>query len=116
LLTHQKRHQCCIDLSTNTLRIQSTEIPFLAEHELPDKARRRGEADIAGELGDAASQGIQAGVASPTQAKKDFPGAGQALGGSSRAAAGTTVPTNAAPRVKEDDIETVSRSPFNRHI
>ncbi|GFZ43430.1 DNA damage-inducible protein 1 [Saitozyma sp. JCM 24511] len=118
-----KRHQCCIDLSTNTLRIQNTEIPFLAEHELPDKARRRGEADIAEELGDAASQGIQAGVASPTQAKKSFPGQGQSLGagasGSGAASSsgaggagpsgtgGTTVPTNTESRVKEEDVQTL---------
>ncbi|RSH90394.1 DNA damage-inducible protein 1 [Saitozyma podzolica] len=120
-----KRHQCCIDLSTNTLRIQNTEIPFLAEHELPDKARRRGEADIAEELGEAASQGIQAGVASPTQAKKSFPGQGQSLGAgasgsgdaSSSAAGGagagpsgtggTTVPTNTESKVKEDDVQTL---------
>lgn len=37
-----KRHQACIDLSTNTLRIGQTEIPFLSEHELPDKARMGG--------------------------------------------------------------------------
>lgn len=40
-----KRHQACIDLSTNTLRIGTTEIPFLSEHELPDKARVPGEPD-----------------------------------------------------------------------
>lgn len=34
-----KRHQACIDLSANTLRIGNTEIPFLSEHELPDKAQ-----------------------------------------------------------------------------
>lgn len=36
-----KRHQACIDLSTNTLRIAKTEIPFLSEHELPESARQR---------------------------------------------------------------------------
>ncbi|EKC99221.1 SNARE binding protein [Trichosporon asahii var. asahii CBS 8904] len=36
-----KRHQACIDLSTNTLRIAKTEIPFLSEHELPEQARMR---------------------------------------------------------------------------
>ncbi|RSH84680.1 DNA damage-inducible protein 1 [Apiotrichum porosum] len=34
-----KRHQACIDLSTNTLRIGATEIPFLSEHQLPIKDR-----------------------------------------------------------------------------
>lgn len=38
-----KRHQACIDLSTNTLRIGHCEIPFLSEHQLPDKAQKRGE-------------------------------------------------------------------------
>ncbi|OCF56762.1 DNA damage-inducible protein 1 [Kwoniella mangroviensis CBS 10435] len=83
-----KRHQCCIDLSTNTLRINNTEVPFLPEHELPDKARRRGEAEMANELGDAASQGVKAGVASPTVPKREFPGNGQALGGGSTSSSG----------------------------
>ncbi|XP_054272073.1 protein DDI1 homolog 2 isoform X2 [Macrosteles quadrilineatus] len=36
-----KRHQCCIDLKTNVLRIGTTgtETPFLSERELPDCAR-----------------------------------------------------------------------------
>ena len=34
-----KAHQACIDLLKNVLRIQGREVAFLAEHELPDKAR-----------------------------------------------------------------------------
>ncbi|KAJ3124737.1 DNA damage-inducible protein 1 [Nowakowskiella sp. JEL0407] len=34
-----KRYQACIDLKSHTLRIDDEEIPFLAEHELPEKAR-----------------------------------------------------------------------------
>ena len=34
-----KAHQACIDLEKNVLRIQGREVSFLAEHELPDKAR-----------------------------------------------------------------------------
>ncbi|CAD6587707.1 MAG: DNA damage-inducible protein 1 [Tremellales sp. Tagirdzhanova-0007] len=79
-----KRHQCCIDLSTNTLRIQSTEIPFLSEHELPDKARRRDAAAVADEMGDAAASGVKAGVASPNATSsnattREFPGRGQTI-------------------------------------
>nr|KIR48640.1 DNA damage-inducible protein 1 [Cryptococcus bacillisporus CA1280] len=85
-----KRHQCCIDLSTNTLRINNTEVPFLAEHELPDKARRRGEAQVAGEMGDAAGKGLKAGVASPKLGKKMFPGEGHALGAGSSTGPGTS--------------------------
>lgn len=82
-LIFQKRHQCCIDLSTNTLRINNTEVPFLAEHELPDKSRRLGEAEVADEMSGAAGQGVRAGVASPQSQKKEFPGSGNALGGGS---------------------------------
>ncbi|BEJ13223.1 hypothetical protein CspHIS471_0303970 [Cutaneotrichosporon sp. HIS471] len=34
-----KRHQACIDLAANCLRIGDTSIPFLSEHELPEQAR-----------------------------------------------------------------------------
>lgn len=35
-----KRHQMCIDLSKNVLKIHDgEEVPFLPEHELPDNAR-----------------------------------------------------------------------------
>ncbi|KAJ3262611.1 DNA damage-inducible protein 1 [Boothiomyces macroporosus] len=34
-----KRHQACIDLEKNVLRINGEEVPFLSEHELPDKAK-----------------------------------------------------------------------------
>ncbi|RXK37373.1 DNA damage-inducible protein 1 [Tremella mesenterica] len=78
-----KRHQCCIDLSTNSLRIRGTDIPFLPEHELPDKARRQREAEVASEVGDAATRGLNPGLASPAQETRQFPGAGAALGSSS---------------------------------
>ncbi|KAI8805630.1 hypothetical protein BJ742DRAFT_398539 [Cladochytrium replicatum] len=34
-----KRHQACIDLKNNLLRIGDEVIPFLPEHELPERAR-----------------------------------------------------------------------------
>jgi len=34
-----KAHQACIDLEKNVLRIQTREVRFLSEHELPEKAR-----------------------------------------------------------------------------
>ncbi|KAJ3393922.1 DNA damage-inducible protein 1 [Lobulomyces angularis] len=34
-----RRHQACIDLEHNVLRIAGQEVQFLAEHQLPDKAR-----------------------------------------------------------------------------
>ncbi|KAG8233015.1 hypothetical protein J437_LFUL013684, partial [Ladona fulva] len=48
-----KRHQCCIDLKRNVLRIGTTgtETPFLSERDLPESARLsgRGEDESTGE-------------------------------------------------------------------
>lgn len=41
-----KAHQAIIDLAKNVLRIQGREVKFLAEHELPDKARINESAEI----------------------------------------------------------------------
>lgn len=35
-----KKHRACIDLRKNALTFDDCEIPFLAEHELPEKQRR----------------------------------------------------------------------------
>lgn len=122
---HQKRHQCCIDLSTNTLRIGTTEIPFLSEHSLPDKARRRGEAAIAEEMGDAAGMAVKAGVASPKAEKKEFPGSGQVVdpggsgGGPSAPAAGPAATGSQAGGTEgfaETDIQTVSVPPSGSSV
>ena len=45
-----KRHQCCIDLKENVLRLGSIEksVPFLGEHELPSFAKAHGEEETAG--------------------------------------------------------------------
>jgi DNA damage-inducible protein 1 len=105
----QKRHQCNIDLSTNTLRINNTEVPFLAEHELPEKARRMGQPEE-----DAATSGAVAGPSS-TPAKTEFPGSGQSLG----AKPAGSVPAPAAPakaaaaQFPETHIETVS---YHGHV
>nr|ODO02671.1 DNA damage-inducible protein 1 [Cryptococcus depauperatus CBS 7855] len=108
-----KRHQCCIDLASNSLRINDTEVPFLSEHELPDKARRRGAAEIAEEMGQAAGQGIKAGVASSRTTTTSFPGAGRALNAEVSTGPSAGVSTAAAlgastvSRFKEDDIKTL---------
>ena len=112
-LTLQKRHQCCIDLANNVLRIQSTEIPFLAEHELPDKVRMENEMEIADELGDASAQGAPTGLASPKPSKKPFPDYGQAVGTPSleRGVGPSSLPAvSTKENVKEDDVQTVCRS------
>lgn len=90
-----KAHQACIDLEKNVLRIQGCEVAFLAEHELPEKARAM---EMAGEIPpspvantSAAGAGMgRAGVDGPSvpghlrdssgSGSHSFPGGGQRLG------------------------------------
>jgi len=72
-----KAHQAVIDLEKNCLRIQGREVQFLAEHELPDKAR--GEPTI--EDGPTLSTPAPS---NPPQSNP-FPGSGARLGQSSTA-------------------------------
>lgn len=114
-----KRHQACIDLEKNCLRIQGREVPFLPEHELPAKARRMGEEEVAEELGQAAASGTSP-VAGPSTAagkgKGGFPGAGQALGGApsgssgsgQQASSSSSRPPITAASFPEADIQAVS--------
>ena len=75
-----KAHQACIDLEKNVLRIQGREVSFLAEHELPDKARNpEGEAEAEAAAAAAASAS-GSGVASGPGGHGAFPGAGNTLG------------------------------------
>lgn len=73
-----KAHQACIDLQKNVLRIQGREVRFLAEHELPEKARimEEGIDESVGSL--ASSSTAPAPAAGPSQ---PFPGSGHTLGG-----------------------------------
>lgn len=71
-----KAHQACIDLEHNVLRIKGREVRFLAEHELPDKAKTDHAA-----LEDEPSQphaSTSTSAAPPPQ--QNFPGSGQRLG------------------------------------
>lgn len=77
------------------LRIDTTEIPFLAEHELPDEARRNKEAAaVADEMNQAAGEGISPIASSSTSG--GFPGSGHALGGASSTSASASNPKAAA--------------------
>lgn len=73
-----KRHQACIDLSTNTLRIAKTEIPFLSEHELPEQARMR-----APEAGPSSAPGSAAPQQPTSSQAPDPPSSGTAASSSS---------------------------------
>jgi DNA damage-inducible protein 1 len=66
-----KAHQACIDLEKNVLRISGREVRFLAEHELPDKARNMESGVVE-----------QPSAAGPSTAQQpSFPGSGNLLGG-----------------------------------
>lgn len=72
-----KAHQACIDLQKDVLRIQGREVHFLAEHELPDKARIFEASD--GQPDSASAAGPSSAGAGP-QPPSQFPGAGNTLG------------------------------------
>lgn len=98
-----KAHQACIDLEKNVLRIRGREVRFLAEHELPAKARGEGLEDPE------APPSVQA----PTQsgAGVGFPGAGSTLGGGAGPSAprvpAATRPAAAVSRHPEEAIQTL---------
>jgi DNA damage-inducible protein 1 len=71
-----KRHQCCIDLKENVLRLGSIEksVPFLGEHELPSFAKAHGEEETAG--GEANAGGGDAGAGTSGGAGGGGEGAG----------------------------------------
>ena len=70
-----KAHQACIDLEHNVLRIKGREVRFLAEHELPDKAKTDHAA-----LEDEPSQPQASTSTSAAPPQQNFPGSGQRLG------------------------------------
>lgn len=83
-----KAHQACIDLEKNVLRIQGREVKFLAEHELPDKARMFD----AGQHDDASQAGPSTATAGPSSStprpNAPFTGAGHTLGSAPSGAPG----------------------------
>lgn len=70
-----KAHQACIDLEKNVLRISGREVKFLAEHELPDKARI-----LDSGAGEPLHAGPSSSVSSSNPPTGPFPGSGNTLG------------------------------------
>lgn len=108
-----KAHQACIDLEKNVLRIQGREVKFLAEHELPDKARMFD----AGQHGDEPQAGPSTATAGPSSStprpNAPFTGAGHTLGAAPSAGPaggigrGQGAPSVGASRFPEEAIETL---------
>jgi len=70
-----KSHRACVDLDKNCLRIQGQEIPFLAEHELPEKAKQHTHPELEEHVSQSSTQ------AGPSnQGDTHFPGTGNAVG------------------------------------
>lgn len=98
-----KAHQACIDLEKNVLRIQGREVSFLAEHELPDKARNPEEAEAEAEAeaqaaasASAPGSGLGSAQGPSAHGPGSFPGAGHTLG-AAPATAGTGAGRGAQP-------------------
>lgn len=103
-----KRHQACIDLSTNTLRIGEQGVPFLGEHELPLSAKEEaagvGQTQTVSGPGGAKLNESGAMVQAPSA---KFTGQGQKLGSANPVDTGSSV--DAAPRPTQVDEGKVSQ-------
>jgi len=76
-----KAHQACIDLEKGVLRIQGREVKFLAEHELPEKARVFEQGDDRESSSQPSGSGSSNPNASTGQTQdSSFPGHGNTLG------------------------------------
>jgi len=89
-----KAHQACIDLEKNVLRIQGREVPFLSEHELPDKARDPLEPSVEATTSSGPSLSTPRSASTPAPAA--FPGGGRTIG-SAPAGGGAGAPTTNTP-------------------
>lgn len=101
-----RAHQACIDLEKGVLRIQGREVKFLAEHELPEKARQEMEPASA-----TSASAQEAGPSSSAAQQPAFPGSGHTLGAAPQAGRGRGAPGAGAntsqSRYSEDTIQTL---------
>ena len=99
-----RAHQACIDLEKNVLRIRGREVRFLAEHELPEKARVF---DV-GDDGEPGSQPPGSESSNPPTSTgqgqgSSFPGQGNTLGAPPRAQPGRSQPQQQQPRTLQPE-------------
>lgn len=111
-----KAHQACIDLEKSVLRIQGREVKFLAEHELPDKAREEME------LSAPSTSGPSTSAAGPSSAPQQppFPGSGNSLGAAPQPGRGRGAPAAGAAatqsRYSEESINTLMALGVSREV
>ena len=89
-----KAHQACIDLEKNVLRIQGREVNFLAEHELPDKAKA--EIEMAQAAAGASSSLLGPSGSASAPQHQPFPGSGHTLGAAPQPGRGRGAPAAGA--------------------
>ena len=110
-----KAHQAIIDLEKGVLRIQGREVRFLAEHELPEKARD----PIQVEEG-APGSSSAAGPSSVPPPPQPFPGSGSTLGAAPQPGRGRGVPAAGAGQVQsrypEEHIRTLMDLGVSRQV
>lgn len=102
-----KAHQACIDLEKNVLRIQGREVKFLAEHELPAKAREfnHGEESPVPSSTSPAPQGSRS-------IPSSFPGSGNTIG----SAPAAPQPATSSSRHSEDKIRVLMDLGASREV
>jgi hypothetical protein len=87
-----KAHQACIDLEKNVLRIQTREVRFLHEHELPEKARimdsGADDPTLSASSAGPSSSGTGPAGRNQTPPTSSFPGGGRTLASTPGAGAG----------------------------
>jgi len=110
-----KAHQACIDLEKNVLRIQTREVSFLSEHELPDQAR----------IMDSGVEGTTSPIPGASRDQppgtSPFPGAGHTIGATPAAGRGAAPvrgrpSPQAAPRYSEAAIATIMGLGVTREV
>lgn len=107
-----KRHQACIDLSSNVLRIADHAVPFLGEHELPASAREEALGTTKTAPGpDGARINDKGAVVEPPN---KFSGQGQRLGGPGAPDAGTQNEASSANTIDEAKVSQLQAMGFER--
>jgi DNA damage-inducible protein 1 len=106
-----KAHQACIDLEKNVLRIQGREVMFLAEHELPAKAR---DSVLLADSHDLTLGNSQPKLASPSGSRQNMPNVPRAT--VLRRPTPSQARESTAPRWAEKDIETLMEFGVAREV
>lgn len=110
-----KAHQACIDLEKSVLRIQGREVSFLAEHELPEKAR-----DPVMPSEDSTMGTQPSGSGTTGAAAQPFPGSGQTIGAAPLPGRGRGAPAAGASAAQskypEETIRTLMDFGVSREV